>query len=62
MAEQRSPVIATRVEGLVGSRWRGFERDASAAARTQGGSLDLHEDSGQLALDRCDLTREFEFT
>jgi len=36
-----------------------FERDVEAHARLQGGSLDLHEKSGQLALDRCGLTRHF---
>jgi 2-polyprenyl-6-methoxyphenol hydroxylase-like FAD-dependent oxidoreductase len=36
-----------------------FERDVEARARLQGGSLDLHEKSGQLALDRCGLTGHF---
>lgn len=36
-----------------------FERDAHAGARQQGGSLDLHPESGQLALERCGLRAEF---
>ncbi|VVE41590.1 Kynurenine 3-monooxygenase [Pandoraea iniqua] len=38
-----------------------FERDASSSARSQGGSLDLHVGSGQLALQRCGLTGQFAF-
>jgi 2-polyprenyl-6-methoxyphenol hydroxylase-like FAD-dependent oxidoreductase len=37
-----------------------FERDASPHARLQGGSLDLHEDGGQLALNRCGLLGRFD--
>lgn len=38
-----------------------YERDASASAREHlGGNLDLHEESGQLALASCGLTAEFE--
>jgi 2-polyprenyl-6-methoxyphenol hydroxylase-like FAD-dependent oxidoreductase len=36
-----------------------FERDASATARPQGGSLDLRADSGQRAVDAAGLTAEF---
>jgi 2-polyprenyl-6-methoxyphenol hydroxylase-like FAD-dependent oxidoreductase len=36
-----------------------FERDAHARARPQGGTLDLHEESGLLALDRAGLTEAF---
>ncbi len=36
-----------------------YERDASPAARTQGGMLDLHTDSGQRALREAGLEAEF---
>lgn len=36
-----------------------FERDAHADERPQGGSLDLHDDTGQLAIRRAGLLREF---
>ena len=36
-----------------------FERDASATARPQGGSLDLRADSGQRAVDAAGLSAEF---
>jgi 2-polyprenyl-6-methoxyphenol hydroxylase-like FAD-dependent oxidoreductase len=36
-----------------------YESDASAATRTQGGQLDLHEYNGQLALAEAGLTAEF---
>ncbi len=36
-----------------------FERDASAMARPQGGSLDLRADSGQRAVDAAGLAAEF---
>lgn len=36
-----------------------FERDASPSSRSQGGSLDLHEDSGQLALRIAGLEEGF---
>jgi 2-polyprenyl-6-methoxyphenol hydroxylase-like FAD-dependent oxidoreductase len=36
-----------------------FERDASPTLRHQGGPLDLHDDSGQLALHRAGLDQEF---
>jgi 2-polyprenyl-6-methoxyphenol hydroxylase-like FAD-dependent oxidoreductase len=39
---------------------RVYERDVGPEARTQGGSLDLHEGSGQLALKRCGLERQFD--
>jgi 2-polyprenyl-6-methoxyphenol hydroxylase-like FAD-dependent oxidoreductase len=36
-----------------------FERDAHADDRPQGGTLDLHEESGLLALERAGLTKAF---
>lgn len=36
-----------------------FERDASPTSRSQGGSLDLRKDAGQLAVDKAGLTEAF---
>ena len=37
-----------------------FERDSSAAARAQGGVLDLHPEGGQLAFRQCGLFEQFQ--
>src|SRR5205809_821255 len=42
-----------------GADVRVFELESSTAARNQGGSLDLHEDSGQLALRKAGLHELF---
>jgi 2-polyprenyl-6-methoxyphenol hydroxylase-like FAD-dependent oxidoreductase len=42
-----------------GVQVRVFDRDPAPHARAQGGSLDLHPDSGQLALERCGLAGHF---
>lgn len=36
-----------------------YERDINAQARTSGGTLDIHLDSGQLAIQKADLMTEF---
>jgi len=36
-----------------------FDADASLAARVQGGTLDLHADTGQIAIEDAGLTAEF---
>lgn len=48
-----------RLLQLKGADVRVFELESSAAARNQGGSLDLHEDSGQLALRKAGLHEKF---
>lgn len=48
-----------RLLQLRGVQVRLFERDPSKEARTQGGSLDLHQDTGQLAIQRAGLEAKF---
>jgi len=48
-----------RLLQLKGADVRIFELESSTAARNQGGSLDLHEDSGQLALRNAGLHEKF---
>ncbi|WP_033214609.1 FAD-dependent oxidoreductase [Kitasatospora phosalacinea] len=48
-----------RLLTMRGTRVTVYERDAGPAARTQGGTLDLHADTGQRALRAAGLTRAF---
>ncbi|NED34447.1 NAD(P)/FAD-dependent oxidoreductase [Streptomyces sp. SID8499] len=67
---KRAPRIAVVGGGLGGLALAGmlhrqgiaatvYERDAGRGARTQGGTLDLHPESGQRALDELGLTEAF---
>ncbi|RYF34279.1 MAG: FAD-dependent monooxygenase, partial [Cytophagaceae bacterium] len=49
-----------RVLQLQGIEATVFERDSSPTFRPQGGTLDLHPDSGQLALRHAGLTEKFQ--
>jgi hypothetical protein len=49
-----------RLLQMRGAMVRVFERDTSRAVRGQGGSLDLHEDSGQLALRSAGIENRFQ--
>lgn len=48
-----------RLLQLTGADVRVYEVESSTSARNQGGSLDLHEESGQLALRRAGLYEKF---
>ena len=48
-----------RILQMRGADLQVFELDASATARDQGGELDLHEDSGQIAIREAGLLDEF---
>jgi 2-polyprenyl-6-methoxyphenol hydroxylase-like FAD-dependent oxidoreductase len=52
-------LVAGRVLTLAGVQVSIFEREESFQQRSQGGSLDMHPESGQLALARAQLTQEF---
>jgi 2-polyprenyl-6-methoxyphenol hydroxylase-like FAD-dependent oxidoreductase len=52
-------LTAARILQMNGCAVHVFEADASTRARDQGGTLDLHEDTGQVALQRAGLTEAF---
>ena len=51
--------MLARLLQMRGFNAKAFERDESATARPQGGSLDLRTDSGQRAVDAAGLAVEF---
>jgi 2-polyprenyl-6-methoxyphenol hydroxylase-like FAD-dependent oxidoreductase len=53
-------LVLARILDQKGVRATVFEREAKPASRPQGGSLDMHEDSGQLAIARAGLTDVFQ--
>src|ERR1700749_3282504 len=52
-------LTCARVLQLAGIPVTVYYADASLAARDQGGTLDIHADSGQIALEDARLTAEF---
>jgi 2-polyprenyl-6-methoxyphenol hydroxylase-like FAD-dependent oxidoreductase len=67
LTDKRISIIGAGPGGLTAARilqQRGmpvmiYDRDRDAASRNQGGSLDLHDDDGQLALREAGLLEEF---
>ncbi len=52
-------LILARILHLHGVNATVFERETSYATRPQGGSLDMHQESGQYAIECANLTAEF---
>lgn len=52
-------LLAARILQLGGVDVAVYDADASLGSRTQGGTLDLHADSGQIAIEDAGLTDEF---
>ena len=52
-------LLAARVLQLGGLAVTVYDADASLGSRDQGGTLDLHADSGQIAIEDAQLTQEF---
>src|SRR5580658_5005618 len=52
-------LVLARVLQILGIPCTVYELDAAADARKQGGSLDMHEESGQFALRTAGLYEEF---
>ncbi|KAF7338832.1 FAD-dependent monooxygenase [Mycena sanguinolenta] len=54
-----SGLVAARILQLHGHGVTLFEREGSPTARFQGGTLDIHSETGQVALELAGLTKEF---
>jgi 2-polyprenyl-6-methoxyphenol hydroxylase-like FAD-dependent oxidoreductase len=52
-------LVAARILSLQGKDVTVFERESSFSERSQGGSLDIHADAGQIALRKAGLMDEF---
>jgi tetracycline resistance monooxygenase len=52
-------LTTARILQINGANVTVYERDINAQARTSGGTLDIHSDSGQLAIQKADLMAEF---
>lgn len=52
-------LTTARILQINGADVKVYERDINAQARTSGGTLDIHSDSGQFAIKKADLMDEF---